>query len=690
MPRFAGFFQRFLNLFDPPIGQIAADHGRIVETDSLFNDPNPDAQFQEDGAQRYTDMLKNPFIWAALDYRDVSRIWVSAAEIRDKNPLTGLEYCKHPGQLLAPPKISKDVQKFLEWQLDERLERPLELIFQEAQRSYLAYGFACLECIWQNENTPFGLRSVITDIQIIDVDRIIIRRLWSDGTPVSDEQEEIYRMDDVSSLQIYLKKYHTNNEDLIPFPPAKVALITNKGDFGNPYGQAELKPLVSSEFSYRNVSTFWDRHLERHGSPQMVHKYSADREGSQWDNWRKNQLATIAKMQNQSVIQLSEKGSLEALSASGETQSFLERLELLRQDISVAMCGSATALVEGKTGARAKEEATTVRQKSAREQYDCSLLEACFNYQIIPWLTDLNFGKQEQYCYIQMIPPEDITPTTPEGQEQEKTSPEMALEGDENKNEGNEQGSETEESNDEMINQEDEMPMDEEPKEFAEGGNLKKKEETLPEDSKVGGFPERRTPNPLYKDPEVQRQAANTIGGLTVYTKREFDRLEPEEKKAGFTFAGMPEDKEKIGELLQIYIDSLSIPNERKAFLWVRNQIREKDWGQTYTDSELMPSFRYARLLGYNSGVIEKAKNSADTYALMYVTKDDPSVRWNHSKMHGVIQPIDSEFWRLWQPPTGFGCRCSIKIITQAMHMQNPQKYSITDWNKDINPDRGW
>jgi len=706
-----------LVLFDIPRGQIAADHGRIAETDSLFNDPNPDTTWQNEGASYYARVAENDVIWAALDYRDVSRIWVSAAPIER-------EAFQHPGQLIPAEDGDQAIYDFVAWNLDERLDIPLEIILQQAQLSYLTYGFAVLEIMWQNEETPHGLRSVITNICDVDPERIILRRVYvSDGKPVSDVQQADYRMNDTTRIDVFLKKYYTNDEDLLPFPPTKIAIITNKGQFGNPYGQSELKPLIKTEFSLRQISQFWDRHLERYGSPQMVHKYSQDREGSQWDSWRKNQLSAIAKMQNQTVLQISEKGTLETLSGTGETQSFLDRTETHIAAISMVLCGSATALKEGKTGARAKEESTTVRQKSAKEQYDCSLLEACFNYQILPWLIDYNFGKQEHYPYIQMIPPQDITPTTPENQNSLLTTrtnemdqgvgigskeivepganveAENEQEAKEAKNQGAQEEFTEKRTNRRVKNRISEATPKTQgaeaaaldmPVKFADEQETEKKNESLPEESKIGGFPERRAPNPLYKDKTVQEEGAKVISGLTVYTKREFDNLTDAEKKKGFTFFAMPKDKDKIAELLQIYVDSLKIPNERQAFLWVRKQIAEKDWSQTYTDRELMPSFRYARDKAYNAGIIAKAQEQGGVYALQYVTKDDPDVRWNHAKMHNIIQPIDSDFWSTWQPPNGFGCRCSVKIITDAMYERNPKKYAITPWNKEIKPDKGW
>jgi hypothetical protein len=53
-----------------------------------------------------------------------------------------------------------------------------------------------------------------------------------------------------------------------------------------------------------------------------------------------------------------------------DSAAFMDFFTMYVQTISILMCGSATALTEGKFGSYAKEESTTVREKSIREQKD--------------------------------------------------------------------------------------------------------------------------------------------------------------------------------------------------------------------------------------------------------------------------------------------------------------------------------
>ena len=46
---------------------------------------------------------------------------------------------------------------------------------------------------------------------------------------------------------------------------------------------------------------------------------------------------------------------------------------------------------------------------------------------------------------------------------------------------------------------------------------------------------------------------------------------------------------------------------------------------------------------------------------LKYITAHDERVREEHAKLHGVIVPINDEFWDKHYPPNGWRCRCSVQ-----------------------------
>lgn len=45
---------------------------------------------------------------------------------------------------------------------------------------------------------------------------------------------------------------------------------------------------------------------------------------------------------------------------------------------------------------------------------------------------------------------------------------------------------------------------------------------------------------------------------------------------------------------------------------------------------------------------------------LRYDTVGDKNVRPEHARLNGVFLPIDDDFWDVWYPPNGWGCRCDV------------------------------
>lgn len=412
----APHISKLYNKFNIPLGELAPGSGRVENTESIFDESNPD--WQDEGPGYYAEMAKNPYIAAAINYRDVSRLWVTAKGIEPEEDSEQQNF--HPPQIIHAQNNgnSQSVQQweFICWNLDERLDTSIKVILEKIQRSYIIYGFALMECLWAQEETPYGLKTILTDLRDIDPQRVILKRVWvSDGISIIDEP---YRIGDSTILKYYLKREIWDNTDLIPLPERKFALFTNKGDFGNPYGHSELRALKNTEYGLRNIMNFWSRHLERYGSPLMVHKYPESKAGVQHETWRENQRKALVRAQHQSVVQIHEDGQVELLEGKGETESFNRYTEVRQREISVKLCGSATALQEGKYGSFSREEATTIRQKSEKEQEDCALIGHGFNYQIIPWLIDWNWADVKSYPYMQLIEPQYITPTQPKEQEE--------------------------------------------------------------------------------------------------------------------------------------------------------------------------------------------------------------------------------------------------------------------------------
>lgn len=62
----------------------------------------------------------------------------------------------------------------------------------------------------------------------------------------------------------------------------------------------------------------------------------------------------------------------------------------------------------------------------------------------------------------------------------------------------------------------------------------------------------------------------------------------------------------------------------------------------------------------------EDIQQYADIAPLLeYVTAGDGDVREEHAALAGIIEPVDSPFWRQYYPPNGWNCRCSVRSLSQ-------------------------
>jgi len=68
-------------------------------------------------------------------------------------------------------------------------------------------------------------------------------------------------------------------------------------------------------------------------------------------------------------------------------------------------------------------------------------------------------------------------------------------------------------------------------------------------------------------------------------------------------------------------------------------------------------------------------EENADLYPnLEYRTAGDSDVRPEHARLHGIILPMNDDFWSGHTPPLGFGCRCNV-IQTDSPVNKGQDKY---------------
>ena len=69
---------------------------------------------------------------------------------------------------------------------------------------------------------------------------------------------------------------------------------------------------------------------------------------------------------------------------------------------------------------------------------------------------------------------------------------------------------------------------------------------------------------------------------------------------------------------------------------------------------------------------------------LEYVTAGDDRVREAHKTLHGVIEKIDSGFWKQYYPPNGWRCRCTTKQLSEREAKHAGYKEGRTDDNMKL------
>lgn len=665
--------------------ELAPGWGRAQDTETRYLLGNPDKVEQSKGTERFFELALNPYIFAGLRYRDISRLWVSAHGLEKDD-----DGAYAPPQILFPPYAEgadADMLRFVQWQFDERLARGMRSIIQQMQYAVLTYGRSIQEIDWQRQDSGvYTGKIVINDIWDRDPDRFIINPKGL--KPGLYLKRSVFSSTvDQSDLQL----------------PRKFVVLTNRKYFENHYGISELRPLDNVVTILQQVWGFWARGLEKAGKGAIIGKYSNKLLGKGNEQARADFLAEVAKIANETVTITHIENLIETLKPEFEAAAFSDFVNVAVQQISLVLTGSSTALIEGKFGSYSKEESTTVRQKSDIEQLDAALISEVFNFQLIPWLIDFNWPDVMSYPTLYLIQPERITPTTPKDQSQ---MPVGVIP--DNKEEMPEEDIESIPGPDdnEDLTGGDELTFDK--KQIASGpvkvvrmedgaasggGNENAAGDTTEQAQPTAQPVTRFFPSPaIYSDATVKQVGKAFVKSMNAMTDRDFEKLTDAEKKTAFTIAkvGDRAGLEKVISRLKDEIEaSLDEPDEEKAFQKYYPKARAILRGSgaaLLSPSELLVSFRVTRQKAYNAGVMGYAKANADTlHGLRWKTQEDPQVRRHHRIWNNITRPVDDKTWEEMTPPIDFNCRCYLQPITKEQAAQEPDKYA---YSKDVPTNR--
>lgn len=109
----------------------------------------------------------------------------------------------------------------------------------------------------------------------------------------------------------------------------------------------------------------------------------------------------------------------------------------------------------------------------------------------------------------------------------------------------------------------------------------------------------------------------------------------------------------ELQDLQNIYLAS----DNKYQFVKKAMQLNEK-YNWHWYDTEVNITTRLARS-GREWRRIEENK---DVYPLLkFLTVQDGNVRDEHAVLHGVVRPVDDDFWKTHFPPLGWNCRCRVQ-----------------------------
>lgn len=395
-----GILSFLTNLIRPSFREETPMVGLSIRTEELLEE-NQDTIAQDEGLDYYWKMSEeDPMIAAGLRHRDVSYLWVSAEGLEETE-----DYAAHQPQLLPASDDPQDqeIWEFCTSVIDHGIIRGFRDVLNQTQRSAMVFGYAIEEIIWGEEDGKI----IIEDVKDRDPARFEIN---PQGYPPG----------------IYFKK-SIYDDTLIRMPERKFLVHTPNYYLENPYGTSELRSLVNIFYGKKNVKLFWERHLEKWGSGQILGTYPKSKVSSQYADWRNEQLRQLSKLRNQGVALKSDEVEVEILESEGAGESFKDYLTYVDDMISIGLTGNNMSIKSPSVGSYALAEQTTTVTKSENEIADIAVLENTFDI-MVQWLVDWNWMGIEMYPKFQIINPQRINPTTPEPKESTDEEEEMTEE----------------------------------------------------------------------------------------------------------------------------------------------------------------------------------------------------------------------------------------------------------------------
>lgn len=337
------------------------------------SDYNPDdlVLAKGDGVRIYQDMLRDPYVKAAINLKKFS-------------------VARLPVQILPASDSEEDqgIAKFVEWNFDH-METSMDTLLWGVMNC-VDVGFSIGEMNWRvlEEGTHRG--------------KIGVKSVKS-----KDPYVYTFRIDDYGNIVAIVQRIggyifpnsspgagNFNNFGQSEFDPSKFLVSSFQPLYGNPYGQSDLRAAYRAFFIKDWSWKFRAIFMEKWGMPPIVGTFP---NGTTEDR-RKKLEEVLESIQNETVITIPEDLKIEILKVAqeGRTTEYERAISDLNKEILIGIMGSFLWAEEGKrTGARAQGEVHFKVSKMFVEHL-ASVVEDVMNRQLIKRLVDLNY-RTESY-----------------------------------------------------------------------------------------------------------------------------------------------------------------------------------------------------------------------------------------------------------------------------------------------------
>lgn len=163
------------------------------------------------------------------------------------------------------------------------------------------------------------------------------------------------------------------------------------------------------------------------------------------------------------------------------------------------------------------------------------------------------------------------------------------------------------------------------------------------------------------------KEAVAFLKKKAVLPPDEYRKLDDACRAKAFTVSGYTSV-----EVLQTFLDELTEACEqgktKKEFMDSMNDFLVRNGYKGINPFKTDVIFRTNMQTAYNAGHY-KSMTSPETKKLRpywkYITAGDGEVRETHARMDGRIYAADDPIWKIWYPPNGFRCRCTVVSMTK-------------------------